>query len=454
MFEKIRVIFSISELRQKILLTLGLLAVYRIGWWIPLPIVDKDKLAAFWSAQDLTGVLGYVSMFSGTNLNNITIFGLGIMPYISASIIFQLLGTVWEPLGKLQKEGESGRKKINEYTRYATVAICIIQSFSYVLLVRQYNCVNSSILANPTEDKIPMLWVLTSVLIMTAGTCFLMWLGEQIDEYGIGNGISMLIMAGIIANVPSALGDLAKNVFRDGNAVLGGSSSQLGVEVLIILVVLFIAVVVGVIYMTRGQRRIPMQSAKHVRGRRVYGGNRQYLPLKVNQAGVMPIIFASSLLMFPLFIFKYLGQATGSTWLNSLADQFQRGENFIYIFLYIALIFFFCYFWTAVTFNPKDMSDNLKNYGNFIPGYRPGKRTSEYLEKVMIRITYVGAAFLAVIAILPTLISSEMGVSFVVAGFFGGTSLLIAVSVIIDLIDKIDSHLIMRNYKGLLNKEK
>ncbi len=454
MFEKIRVIFSISELRQKILLTLGLLAVYRIGWWIPLPIVDKDKLAAFWSAQDLTGVLGYVSMFSGTNLNNITIFGLGIMPYISASIIFQLLATVWEPLEKLQKEGESGRKKINEYTRYATVAICIIQSFSYVLLVRQYNCVNANILANPTEDKIPMLWVLTSVLIMTAGTCFLMWLGEQIDEYGIGNGISMLIMAGIIANVPSALGDLAKSVFRDGNVVLGGSSSQLGVEVLIILVLLFIAVVVGVIYMTRGQRRIPMQSAKHVRGRRVYGGNRQYLPLKVNQAGVMPIIFASSLLMFPLFIFKYLGQATGSTWLNSLADQFQRGENFIYIFLYIALIFFFCYFWTAVTFNPKDMSDNLKNYGNFIPGYRPGKRTSEYLEKVMIRITYVGAAFLAVIAILPTLISSEMGVSFVVAGFFGGTSLLIAVSVIIDLIDKIDSHLIMRNYKGLLNKEK
>ncbi|MGL6227494.1 MAG: preprotein translocase subunit SecY [Thermoguttaceae bacterium] len=454
MFSKLRVIFSIPELRQKILLTLGLLAVYRIGWWIPLPIVDKDKLAAFWASQDLGGVLNYVSMFSGTNLNNITIFGLGIMPYISASIIFQLLATVWEPLAKLQKEGESGRKKINEYTRYATVAVCIIQSVSYVLLVRQFNCVNPNILTNPSDTTIPFIWVFTSVLIMTAGTCFLMWLGEQIDEYGIGNGISMLIMAGIIANVPNALIDLGKSIFRGGDVTLGGSASQLGIEVLIVLAGLFIAVVVGVIFMTRGQRRIPMQSAKHVRGRRVFGGNRQYLPLKVNQAGVMPIIFASSLLMFPLFIFQYLGRATGWTWIESAGDMFRRGENFVYILCYVALIFFFCYFWTAVTFNPKDMADNLKNYGNFIPGYRPGKRTSEYLEKVMIRITYVGAAFLSLIAILPTLISNEMGVSYVVAGFFGGTSLLIAVSVIIDLIDKIDSHLIMRNYKGLLNKEK
>jgi len=213
-----------------------------------------------------------------------------------------------------------------------------------------------------------------------------------------------------------------------------------------------------VIYITRGQRRIPMQSAKHVRGRKVYGGNRQYLPLKVNQAGVMPIIFASSLLMFPLFFFEWgasmVGQGKFHDFLRTMADQFHRGENFTYVMLYVALIFFFCYFWTAVSFNPKDMADNLKNYGNFIPGYRPGKRTSEYLEKVMIRITYVGAAFLAIIAILPTIISGEMGVSFRVAGFFGGTSLLIAVSVIIDLVDKIDSHLIMRNYKGLLNKEK
>jgi len=462
MFEKIRVIFSIPELRQKILLTLGLLAVYRIGWHIPLPIVDSQKLAVTLGTGSIGEILNTVSVFSGSQLTNITIFGLGIMPYISASIIFQLLATVYEPLKKLQKEGESGRRKINEYTRYATVAICIFQSFSYVYLVNQYQCVNPKILANPTDTTIPLIWVLTSVTIMTAGTCFLMWLGEQIDEYGIGNGISMLIMAGIIANVPTALRELFSGVFKGGEAALsggGGDKSRIGVEVLLVLVVLFVAVVVGVIYITRGQRRIPMQSAKHVRGRKVYGGNRQYLPLKVNQAGVMPIIFASSLLMFPLFFFEWGASAVSPGWwfhdfLRALADQFHRGENFVYVMLYVGLIFFFCYFWTAVSFNPKDMADNLKNYGNFIPGYRPGKRTAEYLEKVMIRITYVGAAFLAIIAILPTIISGEMGISFQVAGFFGGTSLLIAVSVIIDLVDKIDSHLIMRNYKGLLNKEK
>ena len=455
MFEKIRVIFSIPELRQKILLTLGLLAVYRIGWHIPLPIVDSKALAAHLNAGSLGEVLNTVSVFSGSQLTNVTIFGLGIMPYISASIIFQLLATVYEPLKKLQKEGESGRRKINEYTRYATVAICIFQSFSYVYFVNRLGCVNKSILANPGDMGIPLHWLLTSVIIMTTGTCFLMWLGEQIDEYGIGNGISMLIMAGILANVPTALQELFKGVFKDGEAMLGGGDkSRIGVEKLLVLVALFVAVVVGVIYITRGQRRIPMQSAKHIRGRRTYGGNRQYLPLKVNQAGVMPIIFASSLLMFPLFFFEWGANSLGWPILRTLADQFHRGENFTYVMLYVGLIFFFCYFWTAVTFNPKDMADNLKNYGNFIPGYRPGKRTEQYLEKVMIRITYVGAAFLAVIAILPTIISGEMDVSFRVAGFFGGTSLLIAVSVIIDLVDKIDSHLIMRNYKGLLNKEK
>ena len=454
MFEKIRVIFSIPELRQKILLTLGLLAVYRIGWHIPLPIVDSAALAARLSATSLGDILNTVSVFSGSQLTNTTIFGLGIMPYISASIIFQLLATVYEPLKQLQKEGESGRRKINEYTRYATVAICLFQSISYVYLVNQMGCVNKNILTSPTDTSIPAIWVLTSVIIMTSGTCFLMWLGEQIDEYGIGNGISMLIMAGIIANVPTALRELFSGVVKGGEVTLGGDSSQLGIEILLVLVALFVAVVVGVIYITRGQRRIPMQSAKHVRGRKVYGGNRQYLPLKVNQAGVMPIIFASSLLMFPLFFFQWGHSVFNWSWLGTLAEQFHRGENFIYSMLYVGLIFFFCYFWTAVTFNPKDMADNLKNYGNFIPGYRPGKRTSEYLEKVMIRITYVGAAFLAIIAILPTIISGRMGVSFQVAGFFGGTSLLIAVSVIIDLVDKIDSHLIMRNYKGLLNKEK
>jgi len=442
-------------LRQKILLTLGLLAVYRIGWHIPLPIVDSQKLAANLGAGSLGDILNTVSIFSGSQLTNITIFGLGIMPYISASIIFQLLATVYEPLKKLQKEGESGRRKINEYTRYATVAICIFQSFSYVYYVNKIGCINENILTNHADGGIPLHWLLTSVIIMTAGTCFLMWLGEQIDEYGIGNGISMLIMAGIIANVPTALQELYAGVFKGGEAMLsGGDKSRIGVEKLLLLVVMFVAVVVGVIYITRGQRRIPMQSAKHVRGRRVYGGNKQYLPLKVNQAGVMPIIFASSLLMFPQFFFVWGHSVFQWNWLGALSEQFQRGENYLYIMMFVGLIFFFCYFWTAVTFNPKDMADNLKNYGNFIPGYRPGKTTEGYLEKVMIRITYVGAAFLAIIAILPTIVSGQMGVSFQVAGFFGGTSLLIAVSVIIDLVDKIDSHLIMRNYKGLLNKEK
>ena len=451
MFEKIRVIFSIPELKQKILLTLVLLAVYRIGWWIPIPIVDTEALKNYWSSQQtLKDVLGHVSMFTGTQLTNMTIFGLGIMPYISASIIFQLLATVYPPLEKLQKEGESGRRKINEYTRYATVFICLFQSIAYVYLVAKFNCVNKAILSNPEATGIPIYWVVTSVLVMTAGTCFLMWLGEQIDEYGIGNGISMLIMAGIIASVPNAIGELYKST----TVSLGGTGGKHGVETLFLLFTLFILVVVAVIYITRGQRRIPMQSAKHVRGRRVYGGNRQYLPLKVNQAGVMPIIFASSLLMFPLFIFEWLASITRWDIFSMLATQFHRGENFIYVIMYVGLIFFFCYFWTAVTFNPKDMADNLKNYGSFIPGYRPGKRTSEYLENVMIRITYVGAAFLAIIAILPTLLSSHMGVSYTVAGFFGGTSLLIAVSVIIDLVDKIDSHLVMRNYKGLLSKDK
>ncbi|MGL6196943.1 MAG: preprotein translocase subunit SecY [Thermoguttaceae bacterium] len=459
MIDKIRTIFTIPELRQKILLTLGLLAIYRIGWQIPLPIVDPEAMnAAFGGDQGIKGILTQVSMFTGSQLTNITIFGLGIMPYISASIIFQLLATVYEPLEKLQKEGESGRKKINEYTRYATVFICLIQSFSYVYMVSAYHCINKNILQSSTDNTIPTIWVLTSVLIMTAGTCFLMWLGEQIDEYGIGNGISMLIMAGIIAQAPKAIGELGAGLFKNGLSIRGDATST-GIDVLLILIALFVIVVVAVVYITRGQRRIPMQSAKHVRGRRVYGGNRQYLPLKVNQAGVMPIIFASSLLMFPYVIFAgaasfFASYPSFSENLRWCAELFQRGEHYVYIMLYIGLIFFFCYFWTAVTFNPKDMADNLKNYGSFIPGYRPGKRTSEYLEKVMIRITYVGAAFLAIIAIIPQLISGEMGVSMNVATFFGGTSLLIAVSVIIDLVDKIDSHLIMRNYKGLLNKEK
>jgi preprotein translocase subunit SecY len=285
---------------------------------------------------------------------------------------------------------------------------------------------------------------------MTCGTIFLMWLGEQIDEFGIGNGISLLIMAGILARMPKALGDLIVNAKPE---LVGLTKGQIGVETIIILVFLFVAVIFGVVFITLGQRRIPTQSAKHVRGRRVYGGARQYLPLRINQAGVMPIIFASSLLMLPPMLFQFMGAAAAGSgfgrsmsWLGGLFGP----ASFIYNLLYVVLIYFFCYFWTAITFNPKEMAENLKDYGTFIPGYRPGKRTADYLEKVMVRITYVGAGFLALVAIAPTIISSRLGVSFDVASFYGGTGLLIAVSVAFDLVQKIDSHLVMRNYKGLL----
>lgn len=456
MFQKLRVIFSIPELRQKILLTLGLLAVYRIGSWIPLPIIDAEKMKGAWAGLGgVAEIMANVSVFTGTQFEQLTIFGLGIMPYISASIIFQLLATVHPTLEKLQKEGESGRKKINEWTRYATIIICIFQSFFYVLAVGKMTnepggVYNDSILVG---GILPIGWLLTAVLIMTAGTAFLMWLGEQIDEFGIGNGISLLIMAGIIANLPTALQRLGQRVYQNG-FILGSNNTQMGVEMLLVLAVLFVTVVVGVIFITKGQRRIPTQSAKHIKGRRTFGGQRQFLPLKVNQAGVMPIIFASSLLLFPQFFLTFLAGQNPTGFMGILHDVFQR-QTFTYVMMFIALIYFFCYFWTAVTFNPKDMAENLKNYGSFIPGYRPGTTTANYLEKVMIRITYVGASFLALIAVLPNIISTLIiPDNYLLAGFFGGTSLLIAVSVIIDLVDKIDSHLVMRNYKGILEKSK
>jgi preprotein translocase subunit SecY len=398
-------------------------------------------------------IFGTVAMFGGTQIGMSTIFGLGIMPYISASIIFQLLGSVVPSLEAMMKEGESGRKKINEYTRYATVLLCAGQSAMWVRYMMT------------TLDVVPIEYRtfghgLVSVLTMTAGTIFLMWIGEQIDEYGIGNGISLLIMSGILARMPQALG----NLYLNSTLKLSSEPSKLGLVSIIMLGLLFIAVVVGVIAMTESQRRIPTQSAKHVRGRRVYGGARQYLPLKVNQAGVMPIIFASSLLMFPYFLFGMLHNATIS-WANAtgfwraLYWFFREGENsfrshgYIYTLCYIILIYFFCYFWTAITFNPKDMSENLKDYGSFIPGYRPGRRTADYLEKVMLRITFVGAAFLSLVAVIPSLVQSYFNVDFAIASFLGGTGLLIVISVCLDLVQKIDSHLIMRNYTGLMSKK-
>ncbi len=457
MWEKLRVVFTIPELRQKIFLTLLFLAIYRVGYWITLPMVDQGKLQGLTGGTgNLANIINQVAVFSASDLTQATIFGLGIMPYISASIIFQLLGSVWKPIEELKKEGETGRKKINEYTRYLTVFLCLIQSYFYVKfwLLRESPDAGNLIAEafRNANGTLGFGWQLTAVLTMTCGTIFLMWIGEQIDEFGIGNGISLLIMAGILARMPGALWDLLVN--QAEFELVGIGPGRIGVESLLILGALFIAVVAGVVFITLGQRRIPTQSAKHVRGRRVYGGTRQYLPLRINQAGVMPIIFASSLLMLPGMVFNMMTSwPMNETWsqlFHSLASMFSRGTSVMYNLLYILLIYFFCYFWTAITFNPKEMSENLKDYGTFIPGYRPGKRTADYLEKVMVRITYVGAGFLALVAIVPTIISSSLGVSFAVASFYGGTGLLIAVSVAFDLVQKIDSHLVMRNYRGLL----
>ena len=451
MWERIRVIFTIPELRQKILLTLFLLAIYRIGWQIQLPVIDQAKVSQFAASQSGGGFgkfVEYAAVFSASRLSQVTIFGLGIMPYISASIIFQLLGSVYKPLEDLQKEGESGRKKINEYTRYATVVLCLIQSIAYVrlyVMAQGGDLVHESFKAG--GENLTVGWQITSVLMMTCGTVFLMWLGEQIDEFGIGNGISLLIMAGILAQMPSAGYELLSGARME---LVGLFNGEIGIEALIVLAVLFVLVVFGVVFITLGQRRIPTQSAKHVRGRRVYGGSRQYLPMRINQAGVMPIIFAGSLLMFPSIIFTSLGQWFGMDSLSNLGAILSSPVSLIYNLVYVVLIYFFCYFWTAIMFNPKDMADNLKTMGTFIPGYRPGKRTGDYLEQVMVRITYVGAGFLALVAIIPSMIAGSLGVSFMVASFYGGTGLLIAVSVAFDLVQKIDSHLVMRNYPGLL----
>lgn len=453
MLGKLLVLFKIPELRNKILLTLGLLAIYRMGFWIALPFVNQEQLAkTLLDLQKTEGGIGQVmqviSLFSASNIGQSTIFGLGIMPYISASIIFQLMGTVYPPLERLQKEGEAGRKKINEYTRYATVVICLVQSYFWIrTLAGGFGSGNSLII----DGYQGFYYQLVATITMTTGTVFLMWIGEQIDAYGIGNGISLLIMAGILARMPEAGWSLIKPAFEKGIAL----GTDTGIDRLLILALVFVFVVVWVIAITQGQRRIPIQSAKHVRGRRVSGGQRQSLPLRVNQAGVMPIIFASSLLMFPYFAFHAISQYWPSVTFWAMLDEaFQpMSRGFIYTMSYVVLIYFFCYFWTAITFNPKDMAENLKDYGSFIPGYRPGARTAAYLEQVMVRITYVGAAFLSLVAIIPTLVSTWLGVDFLVASFYGGTGLLIVVSVVLDLVNKIDSHLVMRNYSGLLESD-
>jgi preprotein translocase subunit SecY len=452
MLGKVLLIFRIPELRRKILLTVVLLGVYRLGYHVYLPFIDQHAAAERLREADsgqggggLDSFMQTISLFSASQLNSI--FGLGIAPYITASIIFQLLGTVYPPLEQLQKEGEAGRRKINEYTRYATVIVCLIQSYVWIRAgMRQ----QAMIL--PEYDSLPFHIVAT--IAMTAGSVFLMWIGEQIDAYGIGNGISLLIMAGIVARMPDAGVQLLAPAFKNG-IQLGTES---GVDRFILLAALFVTVVIWVVAITQGQRRFPIQSAKHVRGRRVMGGQRQSLPLRVNQSGVMPIIFASSILVFPMFFFNQLSALIppesflGPVFLQ-LKEAFSMGRGYVYNTCYILLIYLFCYFWVAVTFNPKDISENLKDYGSFIPGYRPGARTAQFLEQVMTRITYLGAAFLAMVAVIPTLIAHWMDIPPLVASFYGGTGLLIVVSVVLDVVQKIDSHLVMRNYPGLLDSD-
>ncbi|TWU49695.1 preprotein translocase subunit SecY [Rubripirellula reticaptiva] len=453
MFEKLRIIFSIPELRKKIMLTIGLLAIYRIGFHIPLPMIATNIGDAGGTASEF---FEKITLFAASDLREATIFGLGIMPYISASIIFQLLGSVYKPLEDLKKEGEAGRKKLNEYTRYLTVLICVVQSYMYLKFMLMSGGPSGNGDINPnfmaSDGSLFWGWQIVAVSVMTCGTVFLMWLGEQIDEHGIGNGISLLIMAGILAQMPKALYELVRNMKTE---LTGLSRGQIGIETLVLLVVLFVGVVFGVVFITLGQRKIPTQSAKFTRGRRVYGGTRQHLPLRINQAGVMPIIFASSLLIIPGMLMGGMASFVGSESslfkpLNLIGLTLNDQGSFVFNLFYVVLIFFFCYFWTAITFNPKEMSDNLRDSGTFIPGYRPGKRTTDYLEKVMVRITYVGAAFLSIVAIVPTIVYGSLGVPYSIAGFYGGTGLLIAVSVAFDLVQKIDSHLVMRNYRGLL----
>ncbi|NNM26699.1 MAG: preprotein translocase subunit SecY [Phycisphaerales bacterium] len=449
-------IFRIPDLRNRVLFTLGVLIVYRIGFWVPLVGVDQSALveAAERASDEGTGfgqILKYASIFSGGSFSQSTIFGLGIMPYITASIIFQLLQTAVPRLQELKKEGASGQQKITEWTRYATVAMCVIQSVMWLKFMQSQGLVKPEILGSRVFF---LFFFFAGVTGLTAGSIFLMWLGEQIDKYGIGNGVSLILTAGIIAQMPNAIMWLANNFELSTQ-----EEAAIGPAGILFLAAAFVFVVAGAILITVAQRRIPIQQARHTRGRKVYGGGKHYLPLRVNHAGVMPIIFASSLMIFPSAFFGYLSTAATSTgdsaewWVsltNFLNSNFQMGA-YPYLLLEIILIYFFSYFWTTVVFSPEDMAKQLRDHGSFIPGLRPGPRTAEYLETVVERITYVGAGFLAIIAIIPTLVRKQMGIPFTVSSFLGGTGLLIVVSVGLDLIQRIEANLLMRNYAGFLS---
>lgn len=420
-------IFKIVELKNRVLFTFALLAVYRIGAHIPTPGINGEELSKFLTEQG-GALMSFFDMFTGGALSRVTIFALGIMPYISASIILQLLTVVIPALGRLAKEGERGRKKITQYTRYGTVVISAIQSFGISVGIEGMG--QGAFVQSPGWS-----FRLMTMITLTSGTAFIMWLGEQITERGIGNGISLIIFAGIVAMFPSAVIDTIRLV-RIG---------ELHLVLLIGLVIVMIVVVGIIVFVERGQRKIPIQYAKRVVGRKVYGGQSTHLPLKVNTAGVIPLIFASSVIMFPATIASFIA----IPWVQAIAGQLAPGTLF-YTLIYVGMIFFFCYFYTAIIFNPVDIADNLKKYGGFIPGIRPGQRTSEYIYKVLARITFGGAVYLSVVAILPDIFSGYFNVPF----YFGGTSLLIVVGVALDTVSQIESHLITRSYEGFLKKGK
>ncbi|HKS22591.1 MAG TPA: preprotein translocase subunit SecY [Thermoanaerobaculia bacterium] len=457
--ETLRNIWAIEDLRKRVLFTFALLAVYRLGSHIPTPGVDPIALSEFFKSMG-GGVFGFLDLFSGGALRRLSVFALGIMPYISASIILQLLTVVWPYLEKLSKEGEMGRRKINQYTRYGTVALSIIQSLGVAFWLRSQSAPGGAPLV-PTYIQ-DSLWgigfPLMTVLTLTTGTAFVMWLGEQISERGIGNGISLIIFAGIVVNLPHATVGLIDDI-RTG---------QRNLFAMLFLIVFMIAVVAFVVFMERAQRRIPVQYAKRVVGRKVYGGANTYLPLRVNTAGVIPPIFASSILVVP----QTLATMIKTPWAAAIGNQMRVGEPLYYLLQVIGIIFF-GYFYTSIVFNPVDTADNMRKYGGFIPGIRPGKKTSDYIDRVLTRITFIGSLYLAAVCILPEFLIAGVHVAQIPFGvgawldrylpawfttgmgfnfYFGGTSLLIVVGVAMDTIQQIESQLVMRHYDGFMKR--
>ncbi len=419
---------KIPELKRRILTSLFLLAVYRIGSHVPTPGINNEALGAFFKAAQGT-LLGLFDMFSGGALSQLSVFALGIMPYISASIILQLLTVVVPLLERLSKEGEAGRKKITQYTRYGTVVLSIIQGF--------FISVGLEGMTGPGGEMVVLVpgwgFRIITVITLTSGTAFIMWLGEQITERGIGNGISLIIFAGIVAGIPNALGN-TWNLAR---------TSEISVFAVLFLAVMMVIVVACIIYVERGQRRITVQYAKRVVGRRVYGGQNTHLPLKVNTSGVIPPIFASSIIMFPATVASFINV----DWVKSVATLLGPGY-WAHDLLYIGFIIFFCYFYTAIVFNPIEVADNMKKHGGFIPGIRPGRSTAEYIDRVLSRITMGGALYVSIVCILPTFLIKKFNVPF----YFGGTALLIVVGVAMDTVAQIEAHMLTRNYEGFLKK--